>query len=890
MSGAVPAAVPMGAAPGRPSWPIRSGTVPALVDGFTARLETVPGLAAALPAGAAVALVPDRAAAPAAFPGPVTAADAQDWLRSSGKTQLAAAFAESLWQSGGVDLLVWVEATSRASVLSGYAAATAAATGRSQTSSSESVAAQFLSWLGETSRSWLVVFDDLASSVNLDGLWPAGPAGRVLVTSADAGAVPSGMPVVPVGPFSLREAIGYLSGHLSADTDKRLGAIELAHELDFEPVALAQASAVIANSPLSCREYQAQFVRRREQLAESSTAQSSTARPPAAAVTWTFSFGRADQLAPDGSAQLLLALAALLDGHGIPETVLAAPAARDFLAGGAHVPASSERARAALAALEQVGLLTVDPVTAPPTVRISPVLQAALRAAMLEGMPDQAASSVADALLQAWPERDLPGWPASGLRSCAATLRRLTGDGLWDGGCHPLLVRAGDSLDHARLTGPAVDHWGDLATTSARLLGGGHPDTMLAGKRLADAYLAAGRADDAIAWFQWVFDSLAHKLGTDHRNVIEARRRLGHALVAARRLPAGITVLEGTVPQFERVCGPGHADTLGARDELAAAYLAAGQHSDAITLYRRTLADRERVQGPRHPQTLTTRHGLAGSYLADGRSKEAVAAYKRVVADRERVLGPDHVDTLTARSDLGAAYQETGKTAAAELACEQAWAGFERVLGPRHPDTLRSRAGLAQVYSRLGRYGDARALLRDTVDRLERILPDGDPLITELRQSLADIGEELSPGCGRRRAAAGRCAGQVRDLRVRGEPRAARPGHLGDHAVQHPRQVAAADGLGMHRVGHRPAVLAGRLELRQPDPLHGGRVGEQPAVVGGPAEVGPVAQAPVAGQFQQRPGPAGHPVRPVVGHQAGVVAEAELAQQVQGLRGQLPAR
>jgi hypothetical protein len=64
------------------------------------------------------------------------------------------------------------------------------------------------------------------------------------------------------------------------------------------------------------------------------------------------------------------------------------------------------------------------------------------------------------------------------------------------------------------------------------------------------------------------------------------------------------------------------------------------------------------------------------------------------------------------------------------------------VLGPRHPDTLRSRAGLAQLFRQLGRYGDARVLLRDTVYRLERVLPDGDALITELRQSLADIGEE----------------------------------------------------------------------------------------------------------------------------------------------------
>jgi tetratricopeptide (TPR) repeat protein len=438
----------------------------------------------------------------------------------------------------------------------------------------------------------------------------------------------------------------------------------------------------------------------------------------------------------------MLALAALLDGHAIPQTVLVAPAADDFLAGGSEVPAGRQRVDAALAALERVGLLTIEHVTAPPTIRISPVLQGALQAAMPDNTRDQAATAVADALLQAWPEQELPGWPASGLRSCAATLRRITGNLLWEGGCHPVLVRAGDSLDRARLTEPAMDHWFDLASTAGRLLGGGHPDTILASERLAEAYLAAGSADDAIPWFQWILDSLTDKLGPDHRDVIEARRRLGRALVAARQAPVAITVLERAIPQFERVCGPGHADTLGARHELAAAYLAAGKHANAIDLYRRTLADRERALGDRHAHTITTRHGLADSYLASGRAKEAVAVYKRVVADRERVLGPDHLDTLGARNNLGAAYQATGKTAAAELACEQAWAGYERVLGPRHPDTLRSRAGMAQLYSRLGRYGDARALLRDTVDRLERALPDGDPLITELRQRLADIGEE----------------------------------------------------------------------------------------------------------------------------------------------------
>jgi tetratricopeptide (TPR) repeat protein len=695
---------------------------------YSDRLETAPDLAAALPAGGAIALVPDRVA----DPGPA----APDWLRSSGKTQLAAVFAESLWHSRGLDMLVWIQATSRAEVLSGYAAAMATATGRDQASSCESVAAQFVGWLSETRRPWLVVLDDLADPADLDGLWPAGPAGRLLVTCADAAAVPGGMRVLPVGLYNSREALSYLMGRLSANPGQRLGAIDLVRAMGFEPAALTQASGVIATSTMSCQHYVDYFVRRREELTDSAGEP-----PPASAVTWTISFERANQLAPDGSAQWPLAVAAVLDGHGIPGTVLTAPATVGSLAGGGEVPASSESARA-LAVLERVGLLTVVPVTAPPTVRISPVLQEALRASMPEDMLDQAIRLAADALLQAWPEPEPPGWPASGLRSCTAALRQVAGNRLWAGGCHPVLLRAGDSLDKARLTGPAVDHWHDLVTTSEQLFGAGHPDTILAGQRLAEACLAAGRADDAVTWFQRLLDTQAVKLGPDHQDVIGARLRLGHALVAAGQLHRAISVLEDVLSASEQARGPEHADTLGAQDELAAAYLAADRHSDAIAMYRRALADRERAQGPRHPETMTTRQGLADSYLARGLAKEAVAAYKRVVADRERALGPDQLDTTRARYGLGAAYQRTGKTVAAERVYEQARAGFEQVLGPRHPDTLRSRAELALVYHRLGRYGDARALLRDTVGRLERILPDDDPLITELRAILVDIGHE----------------------------------------------------------------------------------------------------------------------------------------------------
>ncbi len=728
VTSAVPPEDPAGALPGQSPWPVRSGTVPALAADYASRPETAPDLAAALPAGAAVALVTDRGASPGPASGPVSGPAAPDWRRASGKTQLAAAFAESLWQTGQLDLLAWIPATSRASVLSGYAAATAAATGRDQAISCESVAAQVLGWLGETSRSWLVVLDDLGDPAELDGLWPAGRAGRVLVTCAGDAALLRGMRVLPVGLFNSREALGYLMDRLSDNPSQRLGAIDLVSVTDFEPVALTQASAVIASSTMSCHSYREYFTGRRQQLTDSSGA------PPASAVTWTISWELADQLAPGGSVQSLLALAALLDGHGIPETVLTAPAAVGNEGGG--------RTRAALAALERVGLLTVAPDTAPPTVRISPALQAALRAAMPESMLDQAALVAADALLQAWPEAEPPGWPSSGLRSCAAALRQATGTRLWPGGCHPVLLRAGDSLDRARLTGPAADHWSDLLTVSDQLLGAAHPDTMLAGQRLAEALLAAGRPGDAVTWSQRLLDTQAVKLGRDHEDLIGARIRLGHALVAARQPERAISALERVLADSQQRRGPEHADTLGAQDELAAAYLAAGRYPDAITAYRRALAERERAQGPRHPETMTTRLGLADCYLAGGLPKEAVSACKRVVADRERALGPDHLDTVKAWHSLGAAYQRTGKTVAAEGLYEQARVGFEQLLGPRHPDALRSRAELARVYHKLGRYGDARALLLNTVNRLQRILSDDDPLILELREILADIGDE----------------------------------------------------------------------------------------------------------------------------------------------------
>jgi tetratricopeptide (TPR) repeat protein len=714
-------------------WPVRSGAVPPLADGFSARPETAPGLSAALVPGATVVLVPGREPSPAG-------SGSQDWLGACGKTQLAVYAAESLWRSSELDLLVWVVATSRAAVLSGFVAA-AAATGSDHVGDAESVAANFAGWLRETSRSWLVVLDDLHRAADLDEFWPAGPTGRVLITAGDEGIVPSGRQVrsLPVAQFSTREALSYLMGRLTADPDQRLGAIDLVSDLGCEPPALAQASALIASSRLTCRDYRDHFARRRAQLAEVIRDLRS-----AAAVTWTLSVEHAERLSPGGGAQYLLALAAILDGHGIPGAVFTSSAACEYLgAGGPGRAVDPNVAWGALLSLERAGLLTIDSAVTPPTVRMSPTIQAAIRAATTQAVSDHAARAAADALLEVWPTDEPEPWLAADLRSCAVSLRQVAEDLLWEGGCHPLLVRAGRSMDNARLTGPAIVYWRELAAASDRILGPGSPDTLMAGSYLAAALLAAGMATEAVAWAQWVLAGRTRVLGPDDASTIAARISLGRAFVAAGQPDTALPILEGAVTDSERVRGADHLDTLAARNELAAACQAAGKPGEAIALYRHTLADHERIQGPRHPDSMTTRQRLADAYLADGRVKEAVSQLKRVLADRERVFGPDHLETIVARGSLAAAYHSAGKMASALQLYEQACEGYARVLGADDPETLQRCANLADAYYKAGRLTDASRLLRDTIDRCERVLPPDAPLTLTVRESLANITGEL---------------------------------------------------------------------------------------------------------------------------------------------------
>jgi tetratricopeptide (TPR) repeat protein len=728
--GQAQAADPAGRADGQVKWPVRSGLVPSLADRFVARPESAPGLAELLSPGTAVAFTPARPARAASAPG------APDWRGTVGKTQLAVHIAESLWESRDIDLLVWVNASSRVSILSAYASAAAMAMGTEFAGDAETVAARFIRWLGETSRPWLVVLDDLSSGQDVGGLWPAGPAGRTLVTTTvpPASLGQEHLAAFPLSGLSRRESLSYLLGRLTEDRGQRTGAIDLADVLGGEPVALWQASAVLGSSIMSCRDYLDQYARKRDLLAASAPG-----RPAAAAITWTLCVEHASRLLPSGPVQPMLLLAAVLDGHSIPGTIFTTAAAMNYAGGAAHGLARPEDAWWCVTTLGRAGLLTIDETSTPPVVRMPAALQAAVRFASSRDVPERAALAAADALLEAWPAQDGHAWLADSLRSSAASIMRLVGDRLWAGDGYKILFRTGQSLEDAHLTMLAAAHWNHVAAASDRFLGAEHADSLAASDRLAESFLAAGRALEALPWFRRVLSSRISMLGPQHPATIEFEMRMGRALLAAGGAKEAVTLYERMVAERGQLNGAAHPETLDARDALADAYCAAGRMRDGIRMYQRTSTERAGAQGQYHSATLATWQKLADAYLAANRIKDSLAAYKQVATGRERTLGPHHPSTIEIHSRLAMAYQSAGRMATALQLHEQARSDSERILGADHVDTLTRQAHLAHAYYAVGRIGDAASLLRDTSERCDRVLSPGHPLTRTVRESLTNI-------------------------------------------------------------------------------------------------------------------------------------------------------
>jgi tetratricopeptide (TPR) repeat protein len=693
------------------SAPVLSGSMPPLAVDFQSRQETGFRLADGLRPGETILLVPAAAEDPG---GGLAAAGASS---GTGKTQLAVGFAHAMWSSRAVDLLVWVAAGNRTAIVAGYARAAADLNLGTVGETADSAAQRFLHWLRRTSQRWAVVLDGVTSPPDLDGLWPQGPAGQVVVTTGLRAPELEGPGRIAYGVagFSRREAVGYLNSRLVSFPDQRVEALDLVEDIDGLPIAIAQAAAVIIVAESTCRDYRTEYAQRLRSTAPAMI----EGCPQSMLATWSLAVEYAHEMPPAGLAWPALAFAALFDTGGIPAAVLTSPAACAYITGRQDAGGAQQNlVKSAYATLQQLGLASVDTTSAERTVWLHSCVRAAIRAYLAPGSLDQVVLAAATALLEAWPASGASAELSQSLRDCTAALRAFAGELLWKPEAHPVLLRAGMSLSEPpMLADAAVGHWQTISATCGRLLGPGHAQSVLARGRLADSYAAAGRLGEAIAAVEAALADRERILGPQHPDTVTARVSAARSLEAAGQLPEAIALFEQAVTARERLFGPAHQDTVSVRLQLADAYSAAGRHDDSLQLHEQTLAAAERDLGPLHAVTMTARAGLAAEQLTAGQPREAVAGYQRTLADRERVSGADHPETLAVRAQLANAYRFAGKLKDAFREYQRVLADRVRTLGDDHLDTIAARGSLAYAYRTVGR-------LKDAVPQYERVVAD----------------------------------------------------------------------------------------------------------------------------------------------------------------------
>ncbi|MEU8048125.1 FxSxx-COOH system tetratricopeptide repeat protein [Micromonospora echinofusca] len=667
-------------------------------------------------------------------------------LGGVGKTQLAAALADRLWVGGGLDLLVWVSATSRSGVVTAFAQA-ADVTGV-EDPDAEQAAARFLAWLAATSRRWLVVLDDVTDPNDLHRLWPpTTQVGRTVVTTRSTdSALTAGRQVITVGVFTPTESLDYLTAKLARVPGRLDEAADLAEDLGHLPLALAQAAAYILDrASMTCASYRRRFTDRRRHLVDLAPRVLPDDYPYPVAVTWSLSIDRADSFPPVGVARPVLELAAVLDPNGIPTEVFTTPDVQTYLSDRNGGPVDVDDITDALDNLARLSLITTDSVAG--VVRVHGLLQRVVREATSTNHTAELAVTAANALHNIWPDIERDREHAQALRANTTALHTHTASLLWKtpNGVHQVLFTSGRSLGETGQVTAAIAYFHTLHESAAQHLGPDHPHTLTARGNLASWRGEAGDAAGAAAAYEDLLAGFLRVLGPDHPHTLTARSNLAHWRGEAGDAVGAAAAFEDLLADRLRVLGPNHPDTLTARSNLAGWSGEAGDAVGAAAAFEDLLADRLRVLGPNHPHTLTARGNLASWRGEAGDAAGAAAAYEDLLADFLRVLGPDHPHTLTTRNNLAAMRGQAGDPAAAAAAFEDLLADRLRVLGPDHPHTLATRNNLASWRGEAGDAVGAAAAYEDLLADFLRVLGPGHSHTLATRNNLAYWRERVMP-------------------------------------------------------------------------------------------------------------------------------------------------
>jgi tetratricopeptide (TPR) repeat protein len=590
------------------------------------------------------------------------------------------------------------------------------------------------SWLSDPENGqWILILDNLDDSDLLDArqaedsqplreYLPRSTTGSIFITTRNRQAalkLVEFKDVINVSPMSGNDAEGLLRKKLGVEHDED-DIADLAAELEFMPLAIAQAAAYInQKSPLcSVRQYLDEFQQSdREkmnllmydggQLRRDWDAKNSVF------LTWQISFEYIQRNHP--SAADLLALMSFFDRQGIPKWLLLKrrieKAARtsdtnNRNGSGRHSSGVWAKLRRKMKKDSMHPELSSEETLAQGNQKEKDVpldddIQVLRDHSFVSVITDDLTFEMhrlVQLATQRWLEvhDQVEYWNAvftMNLNSC--TLDSEYADNCDQ--CRLLYLHSKAAMENPPGTEDALDRWESSMASAAHYA------------------FQRGQWVDANAFALNGVQVTASRLGADHFITLKALLHSGSVLASTRHPDAEamqMKALEG----FTRTCGEDDQYTLRSMHELGYVYEAAEKWEKAEQMQLRVLRGFKKLLGEEHRDTLECMVRLAWIYNSQGRLEEAEALQVRIANAHQKMFGGQHPQYLHSMAMLALTYRKQKRYMEAETLLVEAGEISKRVLGEQNPETLRCLENLGVIYESQQRFDEAEKVYMEVLN------------------------------------------------------------------------------------------------------------------------------------------------------------------------------